>query len=93
LYLIITFLYLKGVLKIPQKFFKYLDKSFQISNIKLDKKSLFIELECKFPENNAKIDKGTLPTLEYYLDKDLYNISMSALKEAMQKKAIPYVPL
>ncbi|KKN58994.1 hypothetical protein LCGC14_0546690 [marine sediment metagenome] len=63
--------------------------------VKLDKKSLLIlkELEYKFPENNAKIDKGTLTTLEYYLNKDLYNISMSALKKAMQKKAIPYVPL
>lgn len=72
-----------------------MDKSFQISNIKLDKKSLLIlkELKCKFPENNAKIDKRTLTTLEYYLDKDLYNISISALKEAMQKKAIPYEPL
>ncbi len=72
-----------------------MDKSFQISNIKLDKKSLLIlkELECKFPENNAKIDKRTLTTLEYYLNKDLYNLSKSALKEAMQKKAIPYVPL
>lgn len=47
----------------------------------------------EFPENNVKIDKGTLLTLEYYLDKDLYNISMSGLKEAMQKKAIPYDPL
>lgn len=51
------------------------------------------ELENRFPENNVKIDKETLTTLEYYLDKDLYKISMSALKEAMQKKAIPYMPL
>ena len=32
-------------------------------------------------------------TVEYYLDQDLYNISMSALKEAMQEKSIPYIPL
>ena len=51
------------------------------------------ELENKFLENNTNINKGTLTTLEYYLDKDLYNISMSALKEAMRKKAIPYIPL
>lgn len=40
-----------------------------------------------------KIDKGFLTTLEYYLDKDLYDISTSALKEAMKKKASPYIPL
>jgi len=38
-------------------------------------------------------EKETDITLEYYLDKDLYNISMSALKEAMQGKSTPYVPL
>ena len=47
----------------------------------------------KEKENITKIDKGTLTTLEYYLNKDLYNISMLTLKEAMQKKAIPYEPL
>ncbi len=47
----------------------------------------------KKKENITKINKGILITLEYYLDKDLYNISMSALKEAMREKAIPYVSL
>ena len=46
----------------------------------------FNELE----ELVLELQKGTSTTLEYYLDKELYDKSMSALKEAMEEKASPY---
>ncbi len=77
-------------------FLKFLDKTFDTSSLKIKKMPLGLdlkELEEKFSRNNNKIDKELLVTLEYYFDKNLYKTSMSALKEAMQEKAKPYVPL
>jgi len=78
-----------------KEFLKYLDNRFESFGISLKTE---IEANLKIKSNEKLLehlleDLGDLKTLEYYLDKDLYNISMSALKDAMQKKAFPYVPL
>jgi len=97
----------KGVLtRMTQKFFenvdidktkfsKYLDKRIKVSNPEFDIfiKDIIETLDKEFSQTCSIIDEGTLKTLEYYIDKELYKKSITAIKEAMAEKAIPYESL
>jgi len=78
-----------------KKFSKYLDKKIKLSNSKYDSfiKQIIKGLDKKFLQPCSIVDKGTLKTLEYFLDQKLYKKSITAIKEAMDEKAIPYDPL